>query len=208
MTDNTTLIGYEIGGVTSGGSIYIWGAQLEVGAFATSYIPTVASTVTRSADSASIPRSSWFNISQGTFYAEALGGIASTVGAYGTNVCFIASTNNASPERLGIYFNSGTTTTINTFNGTNSYTATSSAFTAGVFHRVASFYETTGIGMTADAGTVATTAGILPIYQTFTNLNIGQNYVSNGNYLNGTIKKLAYYPKRLTNAELQGLTTV
>jgi hypothetical protein len=54
---------------TSG--IYVWGAQLETGAFPTSYIPTTASTVTRSADLASMTGtnfSSWYNQSEGTFY--------------------------------------------------------------------------------------------------------------------------------------------
>jgi hypothetical protein len=53
---------------TSG--IYVWGAQLETGAFPTSYIPTTASTVTRSADLASMTGtnfSSWYNQSEGTF---------------------------------------------------------------------------------------------------------------------------------------------
>jgi len=186
--------------------IYIWGAQLEAGSFPTSYIPTVASQVTRSADSASIARASWFNISQGTFYAEVLAGKASTSGGYGTTNCFIVSSNSASPERLGIYFDSGTACTINTYNGTNSYTATSSIVTAGVFHKVSAFYETSGIGMVADAGIIVNTSGILPIYQTFTNINIGQNYVTGGNFLNGYIKKIAYYPIRVTNAQLQALT--
>jgi hypothetical protein len=38
---------------TSVGNGYIWGAQLEVGSYPTSYIPTIASTVTRNADAVS-----------------------------------------------------------------------------------------------------------------------------------------------------------
>jgi hypothetical protein len=50
---------------------------------------------------------------------------------------------------------------------------------------------------------VTDTLGILPVVD---KLRIGAQSAQAP--LNGTIKKLAYYPKRLTNAELQGLTTI
>jgi hypothetical protein len=58
----------------SGGmGFYIWGAQLEQGAFPTSYIPTLGSTRTRAADNASITGknfSEWYRQDEGTVYCN------------------------------------------------------------------------------------------------------------------------------------------
>jgi hypothetical protein len=73
MTTGTPLVS---GGGTrlftgNGETMYVYGVQYEAGSFPTSYIPTVASTVTRAADVASITGanfSSWFNPVNGTFF--------------------------------------------------------------------------------------------------------------------------------------------
>lgn len=54
---------------TSG--VLVYGAQVELGAFLTSYIPTVAATVTRNADAASMTStnfSAWYNAGAGTWW--------------------------------------------------------------------------------------------------------------------------------------------
>jgi hypothetical protein len=75
-TDETSYRQFGIGQSETdlsevGNSVYVWGAQLEQGSYATSYIPTEGSTVTRSADVANNSgNADLFNDSEGVLYAE------------------------------------------------------------------------------------------------------------------------------------------
>jgi hypothetical protein len=53
------------------GTLYVWGAQLEEGNFATSYIPTAAASVTRATDFLTYPSANHFNNKEGSVCAEA-----------------------------------------------------------------------------------------------------------------------------------------
>lgn len=111
-----TAISYT-GNGTSG--IFIWGAQLEAGAFPTSYIPTVASTVTRNADVATMTGtnfSDWFNLSAGTFFINTdaqSGDVLLTAGTYtlfadATALKKYATTYTADPSATELVFGNGT----------------------------------------------------------------------------------------------------
>jgi hypothetical protein len=79
-TLSTNGISYNI---AIGSARTIWGSQLEVGSFATSYIPTTTASVTRNADNCSKTAiSSLLNTSQGTVYLKGNFG-------YGTSTLYI-----------------------------------------------------------------------------------------------------------------------
>ena len=67
---STTDVNAVVGDGVSG--VYIWGSQMETGSYATSYIPTTTSTVTRNLDDISKTGVSTdiLNPSEGTFYVE------------------------------------------------------------------------------------------------------------------------------------------
>jgi len=194
----------EIGGTDVGGKgIYIWGAQLEAGAFPTSYIPTVAAQVTRSADAASMTGtnfSSWYRADEGTMYAESRPATPSVS---------VASeiTDGTANNRVRFFRNEGNVVTFrNTSNGTTNFDAAGSGTAAAnTFYKGAIAYKADDFAGVYNAGTVvADTSGTTAVVN---QLLVGAAF-NNSNLLNGTIKKLSYYPLRLTNAQLQALTTV
>jgi hypothetical protein len=76
--------------------------------------------------------------------------------------------------------------------------------TASQLNKVAGVYKLNDFAATMDGGNVSfDSAGAVPV-------DIGTLYMGalyNGSYLNGHIKSIKYYPRRLSNAQLQELTT-
>jgi hypothetical protein len=185
---------------TSG--LFIWGAQLEAGAFATSYIPTVASTVTRAADDASMTGtnfSSWYNASEGTVVAN-FGPFFRTTGNPGvvqiddgaaTNTIRTYAGSVVSPVFSVIvggvsqaFLNAGT---INT----NANTSIAGAYALDNFAK-----SINGLAPETDA------SGTIPVVN---RMLIGSG-TAGVNFLNGYMRSITFYPQRLTNAQLQALT--
>lgn len=179
--------------------IYIWGAQLEAGAFATSYIPTTSTAVTRQADNAIMTGtnfSSWYNQSQGSFYYE-----AETSRVDGENTCVFSASDATANYRIESY--SGETGHFVVNDATNQASLDMGSFTKNVYSKLAAFYSVNNFAASLNSSAVVTdTLGTVP---SVNQLQIGARY--NGSFkLNGHIKKLSYFPKIVQQYQLQILT--
>jgi len=182
--------------------IYIWGAQLEAGAFATSYIPTLASTVVRSAETAIMSGtnfSSWYSIGQGTVYSQAV----SSNTALATTFSILSINDGTSSNVIREHFNSGLLYGVVTTNGTNLAVLSGTA-TPSVPNKESMSYKPNSFVSSVNNSSVSSAlSGAVP--SGMTNLKIGSDY-SGAFQINGWIQKLQYYPVALSNAELQEMT--
>jgi hypothetical protein len=183
--------------------IYIWGAQLEAGSFPTSYIPTVASQVTRSADAASMTGtnfSSWYRQDEGTVFVEA--GVPDTADA---NRNLFTVSNGTSSNRIRLYLQPDIAkATSFVVSGGQVQASVSTTISDATSAKVAIGTSLNNFGQVSDGGAASTdTSFIMP--QSVSEIKIGLS-VASSDYLNGHIKKLAFWPKRLSNATLQALT--
>jgi hypothetical protein len=204
-TGQTTYLGDGFSG------FYIWGAQLEAGAFATSYIPTVASQVTRALDAASMTGtnfSSWYNIAQGTFYGE-----ASSLSGAAFRSLLRAVDNSSAGNFFEIGLVSGTNNGVSRFQVTSNAASqwdtgnsSSPAFVANTFYKLAAASKVNNFAGSISGGAVVTdTVG--SVAASLTTFEIGGRHLTSASSINGTIKRLSYYPVRLSNTELQGVTS-
>jgi hypothetical protein len=181
--------------------IFVWGAQLEVGAFATSYIQTVASQVTRAADVASMTGanfSSWYNAAEGTMYAEYI----YSSGVVGNAQSMYSISDGGETNRLIAFRTSALTQQFDETGGGGSIVT--GAALANTPYRSALAYRVNDMAVSiSGAATVADTSVTISAK---TQLAIGDR-ATGGRSLNGTIRKIAYYPLRVSNANLQALTS-
>ena len=187
---------------------FVWGAQLEAGAFPTSYIATTSAAATRSADDAlSTAINPWFKATEGTLYAECIvdnSGLSS-----GYRYPGLASLDNNGPQNaihllllinssLGlknfaseIYVNA--TALMSQINGT---------IVDGAVTKLAIAYKENDSNF-AFQGVIGTNDTSVTI-PTVSRFRIAENRI--GTALNGWIRRIIYYPTRLTDAQLQALT--
>jgi hypothetical protein len=185
------------------GDILIWGAQLEQAAFPTSYIPTTNAAATRAADSAVVtPISSFYNQAEGTLFAEA--GVPDVAGFQ-----YFASLDASTGTRMSLYIGNEagfpTEWFVRVDFASQALLRGSVATSANAAKKIIGVYKANDF-IAADSGTLtsADTSGNVPAVSS---LRLGAYTGSLLSPLNGHIRKVAYWPKRLSNTLLQQLTT-
>ena len=171
--------------------IYIWGAQLETGSVATSYIPTSggnAAARTRAADDLVISGSafsSFYNQSEGTVYTEFEPRELSI-----SNKTTLDFSNGTGTERiLSLAYSSYHVYVVD--GGVEQAHLDGGTYTAGAVNRLAFSYKANNIQASVGGGSVVTdTLASIP---TLDRLQIGASY-ANSSQLNGHIKRLIYWP--------------
>jgi hypothetical protein len=172
--------------------------QLEQGAFATSVIPTTTTALTRAADVASVNTlSPWYNATEGTLYVQ---GTYSFIASGTPGLArFDDGTDN---ERIFVAITSGTQRLTVVDNNVEVVDIPRTGVVAGTPFAQAAAYKLNDFASVINGGAVGTdTSGGIP---TITTLRFRRDI--SGGYPNGYLRRITYYPRRLSDAELQAIT--
>jgi hypothetical protein len=188
-------------GGTVGTGVLFWGTQIEAGAFPTSYIPTSGSTVTRSAEAAYIGIDSWYPYSSGgTVIVE---GRVAEVSS--DNMYLEGSLNGSGIYDISVTAAQTRSQFINRYvNASNDMRSPNSTISAGELVRLVCAWSATETNSYLDGAATSSIAN-----QSF---SVGANRIYFGSrngsslFVNEALKRVAFYPQRLSNDTLQAMT--
>lgn len=190
----------QTGLTQSTGTVYIWGAQLESGSYATSYIPTTSASVTRNADVISKTGiSSLIGQTEGTLFWD----VQKQLGENDVRLNISDGTTN-NWLFVGVEFSNYTRIYCNVggVNQMNIYGAQLS----NDFHKIAFAYKANDFVLYVDGVQVAShTSGSVP---NCSRIDINAAYPTSGAFATNNNKAVALWKTRLTNTQLAQLTTI
>jgi hypothetical protein len=187
--------------VFGGNTLEVYGAQVEAGAYATSYIPTLGTSVTRVADACrNTSASSLIGQTEGTIFGEMYTNPAGTES-------LLTFTRNGSAGLYGTYIYLGTVSTAAARVeiqqvGVGGFEIVGSPLSVG-WHKFAFAYKANDFAFYVDGVQVGTSSsGIFPT---------GMNELYIDQYIDGGIrnapkKQVLLFPTRLSNSDLAALT--
>jgi hypothetical protein len=205
--DTVRIAKRDVWGTTGTADLLLWGAQLEAGSFPTSYIPTAGVAASRSADVASIPTSAFgYNQKAGTVVVD----FDLTYGA--TSLPRVWEIGNAvnTHDRILLFANAGANSLRNAFTSNNvdqANFALATSLTGTVSGKVASaFAENDFVGVLDGGAVVTDTSGTVTPSLPRETIKLGGSTTTTADTRQVWIKSIQYYPRRLTNSQLQELT--
>ena len=202
-SNGTSTQGIWIDDIPASG-IYMWAASLELGSYATSYIPTSGSTVTRNQDIFTRDGiGSLINSTEGVLFIEMAVLSADTINRY------ISLSNGTDDNSISFHFRNNSNNQVRVIlksGNSNQFDATYNPSGSTDFAKVAFKYKVNDFALWVNGTEIATdTSGITFSADTLNRLAFDDG---NGNSnLYGKVKQLQVYKTALTDAQLTSLTT-
>ena len=186
-------------------SIFVWGAQVEAGPIATSYIPTTTASVTRNADDITMTgASSLIGQTEGTLYVEVDWRLRSGVAQTGLDI-----SDNSNNNRIVIFLSisSELRMYLQANNVTQTYQGVSNSSFSGI-QKIAFAYAENDFELYRNGSSISSdTSGSLAALGTLTDVDLGQTFAVTVQ-ANMWIRSVSLITRRLPDAEAEALTTL
>jgi len=184
---------------TSG--VYIYGAQLEAGSYATTLINTSGSSVTRNADGCELTNvADRINSSEGVLFAE-------VVFSDDNQYKFISLNSGSSANRVSLYSNSPTFISVNVRNSSGNQFNANLSIDSTINHKIALKYKENDFALWID-GQERLTDSSGTTFTTSTLSELSFDDGSGGSDFYGKAKQIQVYSTALSDTELATLTTL